>query len=131
MDRAPRIAHIGLAVADLESALRFYRDVLEVETATSGTADGADMVSVRLGNADVELMTSASTDTPVGRFLAKRGPGIHHLCLRVPDLDRALERCRELGYRLIDAAPRPGAHGRRVAFVHPKSTDGVLLELTE
>ena len=73
----------------------------------------------------------ATPDSPIAKFLAKRGPGIHHICYRVPDLDAALDACRAAGYRLVDETPRSGAGGRRIAFVHPKATAGILLELTE
>ncbi len=126
-----RVAHIGVAVSDLDEAAAFYRDVLGLELSPPETADGARIVSVALGDVEVELLTPEAPDSPVAKFIAKRGPGIHHICYRVPDLDRALERCREQGYRLVDKAPRAGAAGRRVAFVHPKATAGILLELTE
>ena len=130
MSRAS-VAHIGIAVADLDEAQRFYRDVLGLAPRSLGTADGADILSVSLGDVDVELLAPVTTDGPIAKFLARRGPGIHHVCLRVPDLDAALAACRRHGYRLVDEAPRPGAHGRRIAFVHPRATGGVLLELTE
>lgn len=127
----PRVAHIGVAVADLDEALAFYRDVLGSEASPPETADGARIVSVHFGETEVELLTPESPDGPVARFLAKRGPGIHHICYRVPDLDAALDRCRAGGYRLVDEVPRTGAGGRRIAFIHPKATAGILLELTE
>lgn len=130
-ESSPRIAHIGVAVEDLDAALAFYRDVLGLEPSAPETADGARIVSVRFGDVEVELLHPETAGSPVAKFLAKRGPGIHHLCFRVPDLDRALAACRERGYRLIDDAPRTGAGGRRIAFVHPKATAGILLELTE
>jgi methylmalonyl-CoA/ethylmalonyl-CoA epimerase len=126
-----RVAHIGVAVTDLDEAAAFYRDVLGVEPSQPQNADGARIVSVRLGEVDVELLTPESPDSPIARFLAKRGPGIHHLCFRVPDLEAALARCRALGYRLVDERPRSGAGGHRIAFLHPKATAGILLELTE
>ncbi len=131
MKPPPRIAHIGVAVTDLEEALAFYRDVLELEPSTSETADGAEIVSVQLGDVAVELLTPLEPDSPLASFLAKRGPGIHHICYRVQDLDHALEQCRRHGYRLVDETPRAGAGGRRIAFLHPKATAGILLELTE
>lgn len=132
MDQAdPRIAHIGVAVSNLDEAVAFYRDVLGLEPSALEIADGAEIVSVHFGDVDVELLAPRDPDGPIARFLAKRGPGIHHLCFRVADLEAALERCRALGYRLVDDRPRPGAGGRRVAFLHPKSTAGILLELTE
>jgi methylmalonyl-CoA/ethylmalonyl-CoA epimerase len=127
----PRIAHIGIAVPDLAAALAFYRDVLGLEPHPPEQADGATIVSLPFGDSEVELLEPLAPDTPVGRFLARRGPGIHHVCYRVPDLDAALEACRRAGYLLIDEVPRRGASGRRIAFVHPKATAGILLELTE
>ncbi len=127
----PLIAHVGIAVTDLDAALSFYRDVLSLDPHPIETADGADIVSLTLGESDVELLAPRDPDGPIARFLAKRGPGIHHICYRVNDLDAALARCRNAGYRLIDETPRVGAGGRRIAFLHPKATAGILLELTE
>jgi methylmalonyl-CoA epimerase len=125
------IAHIGVAVTDIKSALSFYRDVLGLVPHRPEQADGARIVSLPFGGSDVELLEPVEPDGPVARFLAKRGPGIHHICYRVPDLDAALEACRAHGYRLVDEVPRTGAGGRRIAFVHPRATAGILLELTE
>ncbi len=130
-DHLPRVSHIGIAVTDLEAALAFYRDVLGLTPQAPETADGATVVSVPLGHSEIELLVPQAPEGPVARFLARRGPGIHHLCLKVADLDEALARCRAHGYRLVDEQPRPGAGGRRVAFIHPKSTAGILIELTE
>jgi methylmalonyl-CoA/ethylmalonyl-CoA epimerase len=127
----PRIAHVGIAVADLESALAFYRDVLGLTPQPAEQVDGATIVALPFGEAEVELLASNQADSPIGKFLARRGPGIHHICYRVADLDSALEACRSAGYHLIDDIPRRGAAGRRIAFVHPKSTAGILLELTD
>lgn len=131
MPQTPRVAHIGVAVADLETALAFYRDVLGLVPHPPETADGATIVSLPFGESEVELLTPDHPESPVARFLEKRGPGIHHICYRVADLDAALERCRQAGYQLVDQVPRRGAGGRRIAFVHPRSTAGILLELTE
>ena len=131
MTEEPRIAHIGVAVADLEAALAFYRDVLRLTPKPAETADGATIVSLPFGESEIELLTSREPESPIARFLARHGPGIHHICYRVPDLDAALARCRAAGYRLIDDAPRLGAGQRRIAFLHPKATAGILLELTE
>jgi methylmalonyl-CoA/ethylmalonyl-CoA epimerase len=127
----PRIAHVGIAVDDLETALAFYRDVLGLEPHPPEQADGATIVSLSMGESQVELLASSDRNSPIGKFLATRGPGIHHICYRVPDLDQALEACRSAGYHLVDQVPRKGAGGRRIAFVHPKATAGILLELTE
>ncbi len=131
MPDRPRIAHVGIAVPDLDAAVSFYRDVLRLEPGPPERADGATIVALPFGETEVELLAPLAPDTPIGKFLAKRGPGIHHICYRVPDLDAALDACRAAGYRLIDEVPRSGAAGRRIAFVHPKATAGILLELTE
>ena len=127
----PRIAHVGIAVSDLETALTFYRDILGLEPQGVEVVDGATIVSLTLGEAQVELLAPVEPNSPIGKFLDRRGPGIHHICYRVPDLDAALAACRKAGYRLVDEVPRKGAGGHRIAFVHPKSTAGILLELTE
>ena len=127
----PRLAHVGVAVTSLAEALPFYRDVLGLVPGHPETADGASIVSLHFGDVDVELLEPIDPESPVAKFLARRGPGIHHVCYRVPDLDAALARCRSAGYRLIDETPRRGAGGRRIAFLHPKATNGILLELTE
>jgi methylmalonyl-CoA/ethylmalonyl-CoA epimerase len=127
----PQIAHVGIAVPDLDAALAFYRDVLGLEPHPPEEVDGATIRSLSFGDSEVELLAPPTPATPIGKFLAKRGPGIHHICYRVPDLDAALESCRAAGYRLIDEVPRVGAAGRRIAFVHPKATAGILLELTD
>ena len=131
MSDRPRIAHVGVAVPDLDAALGFYRDVLGLTPHPTEEADGAAIASLPFGESEVELLAPLTTDGPIARFLEQRGPGIHHICYRVPDLDAALARCRAAGYRLVDEVPRAGAAGRRIAFVHPKATGGILLELTE
>lgn len=131
MTQKPRIAHIGIAVENVGDALAFYRDVLGLEPRAPELADGATIVSLPFGGPEVELLEPATPDGPIAKFLAKRGPGIHHVCYEVTDLDAALIRCRDAGYRLVDETPRTGAHGRRIAFIHPKSTAGILIELTE
>jgi methylmalonyl-CoA epimerase len=127
----PQIAHVGIAVSDLEAALSFYRDVLGLIPHPPEVVDGATILSLPFGASEVELLAPLTPDSPIGKFLAKRGPGIHHICYRVPDLDAALQACRTAGYRLVDEVPRTGASGRRIAFVHPKATAGILLELTD
>ncbi len=125
------IAHIGIAVDNLEAALPFFRDVLGLVPHSPELADGARIVALPLGGSEVELLEPVTADGPIAKFLARRGPGIHHICFRVPDLDAALLTCRAHGYRLVDQTPRVGAGGRRIAFVHPKATAGILLELSE
>ncbi len=131
MAALPRIAHVGIAVPDIGAALAFYRDVLGLDPHPPEAADGATIVALPFGDSMVELLAPRDAEGPIARFLARRGPGIHHICYRVPDLDAALAACRAAGYRLIDETPRTGAGGRRIAFVHPKATAGILLELTE
>jgi len=128
---APRIAHIGIAVEDIGEALRFYRDVLGLAPHPAEASDGAMIVSLPFGESEVELLQPTDPESPIARFLDRRGPGIHHVCYRVPDLDAALAEARAAGYRLVDETPRTGAGGCRIAFLHPKSTAGILIELTE
>jgi methylmalonyl-CoA/ethylmalonyl-CoA epimerase len=129
--RGARIAHIGLAVRSIAEALPFYRDVLGMPEVELDDADGARIAGVAAGEPLVELLEAESANSPIGRFVAKRGPGIHHVCFAVDDLDAALARCRASGLRLIDETPRVGAEGKRIAFLHPSSTAGILVELTE
>lgn len=132
MSDAPRIAHIGLAVTDVHAALGFYRDVLGLAPrGEPELEDGARIVSLPFGESDVELLEPVDPESPIARFIERRGPGIHHVCYRVPDLDAALAAALRAGYRLVDRTPRRGAGGHRIAFLHPKSTSGVLIELTE
>lgn len=130
--RGARIAHIGIAVRALDELLPFYRDVLGMPEVPLDDADGARIAGLAAGDeALVELLEPATPDSPIGKFVAKRGPGIHHVCFAVDDLEGALARCRAAGIRLIDETPRLGAEGKRIAFLHPSATGGVLVELTE
>ena len=129
--RGTRIAHIGIAVRALDELVPFYRDVLGLPETPLADSDGARIVALSAGESLVELLEASSPESPIGRFLAKRGPGIHHVCFAVDDLDGALQRCRSAGIRLIDETPRRGAEGKRVAFLHPSTTGGVLVELSE
>ena len=94
-------------------------------------SDGARIAGLQAGEALIELLEADSPDSPIGKFVARRGPGIHHICFAVDDLDGTLARCRQMGIRLIDETPRLGAEGKRIAFIHPGATAGVLVELTE
>ena len=125
------IAHIGIAVRDLETVLPFYRTVLGLEDVPLDDADGARIAGLAAGDSLVELLESKDPASPIGKFVAARGPGIHHICFAVDDLDAALDRCRAAGIRLIDQTPRLGAEGKRIAFIHPSSTAGVLVELSD
>ncbi|MEP6494210.1 MAG: methylmalonyl-CoA epimerase [bacterium] len=126
-----QIAHIGVAVRAVGDSLPFFRDVLGLASVALDDMDGAKVAGLAAGPALVELLEPAVPDSPIAKFMAKRGPGVHHICFAVDDLDATLERCRAHGVRLIDEAPRIGAEGKRIAFLHPSSTSGVLVELTE
>ena len=126
-----KISHVGLAVRSIAEALPFYREILGLKEESLAGTDGARIAGVDAGCTLVELLEAESEDSPIAKFIAKRGPGIHHICFEVDDLDATLERCREKGVRLIDDAPRVGAEGKRIAFLHPASTAGILVELTE
>jgi len=129
--RGTRIAHIGIAVRSLDDSTSFYRDVLGLADVPLDDSDGAKIIGLAAGPSLVELLEAESPDSPIAKFVAKRGPGIHHVCFAVDDLDDTLARCRTHGVRLIDETPRVGAEGKRIAFLHPASTSGVLVELTE
>jgi methylmalonyl-CoA/ethylmalonyl-CoA epimerase len=129
--RGTTIAHLGVAVRSLEDILPFYRDILGLPETPLDDADGARIAGLVAGESLVELLEPASDDSPIGKFIGKRGPGIHHICFAVDDLEGTMERCRAAGVRLIDEVPRIGAEGKRIAFLHPSSTHGVLVELTE
>lgn len=129
--RGTRIAHLGIAVESLSAILPFYRDVLGMPETPLDDADGARIKAVVAGDSLVELLEPDQSDSPIGKFLAKRGPGIHHICFNVDDIDAMLARCKAHGIQLIDETPRIGAEGKRIAFLHPKSTAGVLVELSE
>lgn len=128
-----KIDHFGIAVESIEDALGFYRDALGLEVAHREVVEdqGVRVAMLPVGESRVELLEAVGPDTPVGKFLAKRGPGLHHVCYAVPDIRAALDRLRAGGARLIDEEPRVGAGGHLIAFVHPSATGGVLVELVE
>jgi methylmalonyl-CoA/ethylmalonyl-CoA epimerase len=125
------VSHIGIAVEALAESLPFFRDVLGLTQLSLDDADGASIVGFRAGEPLVELLEPDDPASPVARFIARRGPGVHHICFAVDDLDAMLERCRAAGVELIDEKPRVGAEGKRIAFLHPRSTGGVLVELSD
>jgi len=129
--RGTRVSHIGIAVEALTAILPFFRDVLGLREVDLDDADGARIVGFNAGEPLVELLEAEDAKSPIARFVAKRGPGIHHICFSVDDLDATLERCRRAGIQLIDEHPRIGAEGKRIAFLHPRSTGGVLVELSD
>jgi methylmalonyl-CoA/ethylmalonyl-CoA epimerase len=125
--------HIGIAVGDLSQALAFYRDALGLDVAPPEEVPSQRVRAhfVPVGEAAIELLEPTSPDSPIATFLAKRGPGVHHVTLRVDDIRETLGRLKARGVRLIDEAPREGAEGALVAFIHPASTHGVLVELKQ
>ena len=129
---APRsIHHLGIAVSDLDTAVSTYERLFDARLEHRATVEGqgVEAASLRVGTEHVELLAALGPDTPVGRFLAKRGPGMHHLAYEVDDLPAELARLEDEGARLIDTAPRRGLFGTQVAFVHPDAVHGVLSEL--
>ena len=125
--------HIGIAVANLEEALRFYRDALglDVETPEDVPSQRVRAYFIPVGEAALELLSATADDSAIAKYVSKRGPGLHHVTLRVDDIAAALTQLKARGVRLIDEAPRPGAHGSLVAFIHPSSAHGVLVELKQ
>jgi methylmalonyl-CoA/ethylmalonyl-CoA epimerase len=128
-----RIHHVGIAVADLEAAIKMYTSVFGAELTHRATSeqDGLEAAFLQMGAAELELLEAVRADSPVGKFVAKHGPGLHHVAFSVPDIEKALADARDAGMELIDAKPRMGMHGVRIAFVHPKSVGGVLTEFVE
>ncbi len=128
-----KIDHIGIATRGIEDAITFYCDTLGLDvTETEEVAEQkVRVVMLPIGESRIELLEATSEDSPISRFIEKRGPGIHHIAVRVDDIRVALANLREKGARLIDEEPRTGAGGCLVAFVHPSSTGGVLLELVQ
>jgi methylmalonyl-CoA epimerase len=128
-----RIDHIGVAVESIDDALKLYETSYEMTLVHREVVEeqGVEAVLLDLGENHVELLQPLGPDTPVGKYLAKRGAGIHHVAYQVTDIDAELARLREAGVQLIDQTPRIGIRGSRVAFCHPKSTGGVLTEIVE
>ncbi len=128
-----RIDHIGIAVEDIEAGIEMYANGFEMELAHRETVEeqGVEAVLLNVGDGHVELMAPLGPDTPVGKFLAKRGAGLHHVAYAVEDIDATLERLAAAGFELIDAKARVGIGGSRVAFIQPRSTGRVLTEIVE
>ena len=126
-----KIDHIGIAVRSVDEALMIHRDLLGLEFVKIIEHDGMKIAFLMANDVEIELLESTRPETPSANFIEKKGEGIHHVCFEVDDIDKELESYRQKGARLIDEAPRTGAAGERIAFVHPKSTGGVLVELIE
>jgi methylmalonyl-CoA/ethylmalonyl-CoA epimerase len=128
-----KIDHLGIAVEDLAAAVDLYRDTLGLDYAGEETVAEQKVKTAffPLGESSIELLEPTDPDSPVGKFIAKKGPGIHHIALRVEDVAKAIETLLTQGVRMIDTVPREGAHGAKIAFIHPKSTPGILVEICQ
>lgn len=129
-----KLSHLGIAVNDLDAAIRLYRDVLGLEPAHRwvAEADRMEACSFQVGDVEIELMQPLEPDSPVGKYIAKRGEGLHHIAFKVDDVAGALDRAQDEGLRTVDVEPRPGGDGKTlIGFLHPKSTGGVLMELEQ
>ncbi|MBS2009339.1 MAG: methylmalonyl-CoA epimerase [Cyanobacteria bacterium SZAS TMP-1] len=128
-----RLDHVAIAVTNLEETLKFYEESLgltrlEIEVVEE---QGVRVAKLEVGNTHIELLEPLSPETPVGKFIAQRGPGLHHICIGVDDISSRLTCLKDSGTKLINEEPKIGAGGAKIAFVHPKSTGGVLLELSQ
>ena len=129
---ARRLDHIGIAVSSIEDALEIYRALGLTESKREEVASqGVITAFLPVGETRLELLQPIGSDSPIAKFLAKRGPGIHHLCFEVNDLDGAVNDLKSRGFRMVNESPVPGADGKRVAFLHPSAGRGVLIELSE
>ncbi|MCR4399223.1 MAG: methylmalonyl-CoA epimerase [Firmicutes bacterium] len=128
-----RLDHVGIAVKSIDQASRIYEDVLglKVQGIEVVPEQQVRVAFIPVGDSEIELLESTNADGPIAKFIEARGEGIQHVALRVNDINEALERCRNAGLRLIDDRPRKGAGGALIAFVHPKSSNGVLLEICQ
>ena len=127
-----RLDHIGIAVKSIDAAKKIYLDLgLTIEHVESVETQNVRTAFLSVGDASLELLEPSDSDSTIAKYIEKRGEGIHHLCFRVDDIEAHLARLKERGYRLINEAPVPGAHGCRVVFLHPAAGNGVLIELSE
>jgi methylmalonyl-CoA/ethylmalonyl-CoA epimerase len=126
-----RIDHIGIAVRNLDETVAFYHQVMGLEVSSSEVFNGMKIAFLRIGDSELELLEDMTPDGAIARHIAKRGEGMQHVAYRVANIEQALQEMRAQGVELIDERPRPGARHARVAFLHPKSTRGVLIEFVE
>ena len=128
-----KIDHIGIAVKSLTEAIKVYQDAIGLKVSGYDQVDdqGVRVAMLDIGESRIELLEPTGPDSPIEKFMTKRGEGIHHIAVRVDNIEQALERLKSQGVRLVDSVPRRGAHNTRTAFIHPSSTHGVLLELVE
>lgn len=131
--KGTRLDHVAIAVNNLEESLKFYRDSLGLDMLDIEVVEeqGVRVAKLNVGNTHIELLEPLGADTPVGKFIAKNGPGLHHICLGVESIEPRLAHLKSEGVKLINEEPKIGAGGAKVAFVHPKATGGVLLELSQ
>ncbi len=128
-----KLDHIGIAVANIDERVKFYENILglSVEHTEVVESEKVKTAFLDVDGTHIELLESTDPDGPIGKYVTKRGEGIHHICYAVPDVKKALEECKKMGLRLINEEPKQGAKGKLVAFIHPKSTGGVLVELSQ
>jgi methylmalonyl-CoA epimerase len=128
-----KLHHVGVAVDDMDVAIALYQNAFGAELVFRAVSEseGLEAAFLRAGSGEIELMHATREDSPVGKFVAKRGPGLHHVAYAVGDIEDALAQARNAGLQLIDETPRKGMHGTRIAFIHPQSVGGVLTELVE
>jgi methylmalonyl-CoA/ethylmalonyl-CoA epimerase len=131
MSNTTKLDHIGIAVKSLEAAKIYELLGLAVQHVETVETQRVKTAFLSVGDSNLELLEPTSPDSPIAKFIEKRGEGIHHICLRVDSIEEHLERLKAAGYRLVNEAPVPGAHGCRVAFLHPSAGNGVLIELSE
>ncbi|MBW2305358.1 MAG: methylmalonyl-CoA epimerase [Deltaproteobacteria bacterium] len=126
-----KIDHLGIAVKNVEKTLTLYGNVLGLEVGDRFEHGGMRGAFIRVGEVEIELLESGDPDNPIARHIEKRGEGFHHIAFKVTDVKEEMKSLREKGIELVDAEPRPGAHGSMIAFLHPKATGGVLMELVQ
>jgi len=128
-----KINHIGIAVKNLDESMKFYKDQLgfEFKGIDEVESQKVKVAFFKIGETNIELVQATSPDSPIAKYLEKNREGIHHICYEVDDIEKALEELKAKGVKLIDEKPRPGAHGTKVAFIHPKSSGGVLTEICQ
>jgi len=131
MGMLQQIDHIGIAVKNLDETVAFYRQVMGLEVSSTEVFNGMKIAFLRIGDSELELLEDLTPDGTIARHVAKRGEGMQHVAYRVDNIEEALQDMRAKGIALIDKRPRPGARKARVAFLHPKSTNGVLIEFVE
>ncbi|HEX2916712.1 MAG TPA: methylmalonyl-CoA epimerase [Chloroflexia bacterium] len=128
-----KIDHLGIAVKDIEAVLGFYQEALGLDNLGFEVVEdqGVRVAFLPVGESRFELLEPLNDESPIAKFIARRGEGIHHICLDVDNVSESLAEMKERGLQLIDAEPRPGAHNKMIAFVHPKASNGVLIELSQ